>query len=324
MTEKEILNMPKIDLHCHLDGSMTKQGIEKILEREVSLSELQVSDNCKSLAEYLEKFDLPLECIQTPEGLTESAKEFLLSLQGDHIKYVEVRFAPQLSANQGMSCTKVMEAVLDGLKEAKEQCGIYYQVIACMMRHHSEEMNLAMLKECREFLGEGLCAVDLAGDEAGFPTRNFYESFRYAKNLDYPFTIHAGECGSTQSILDAVEMGAGRIGHGIAMKGNLEVQKLLAKKRIGVEMCPISNYQTKAVSPGEDYPIREFSKEGVLVTVNTDNRTVSNTSLGKEFTFLQKNFGIFDEEIYQYQKNALEVAFCDELMKHEVWKLIVK
>lgn len=320
MFEKEILNMPKIDLHCHLDGSMTKKGIEKILEREVGISELQVSSECRSLAEYLEKFDLPLECIQTPEGLKESSKEFLLSLQADNVKYVEVRFAPQLSTTRGMNCTTVMEAVLEGLKAAKEQCGIYYQVIACMMRHHSEETNLSMLKECREFLGEGLCAVDLAGDEAGFPTRNFYELFQCAKKLDYPFTIHAGECGSVQSILDAVEMGAKRIGHGIAMKGIPEVQKELAKKHIGVEMCPISNYQTKALRPGEVYPIREFANAGVPVTVNTDNRTVSNTSLGKEMKFLWEQFGISVEELYQYQKNALEAAFCDELMKHEVWK----
>ena len=320
MFEKEILNMPKIDLHCHLDGSMTQKGIEKILEREVGISELQVSSECRSLAEYLEKFDLPLECIQTPEGLKESSKEFLLNLQGDNVKYVEVRFAPQLSTTRGMNCTTVMEAVLEGLKAAKEQCGIYYQVIACMMRHHSEETNLSMLKECREFLGEGLCAVDLAGDEAGFPTRNFYELFQCAKKLDYPFTIHAGECGSVQSILDAVEMGAGRIGHGIAMKGIPEVQKELAKKHIGVEMCPISNYQTKALRPGEVYPIREFANAGVPVTVNTDNRTVSNTSLGKEMKFLWEQFGISVEELYQYQKNALEAAFCDELMKHEVWK----
>ena len=322
MFEKEILNMPKIDLHCHLDGSMTQKGIEKILEREVGLSELQVSLECRSLAEYLEKFNLPLECIQTPEGLKESAKEFLLNLQADNVKYVEVRFAPQLSTTRGMNCTQVLEAALEGLEEAKEQCGIYYQVIACMMRHHSEETNLSMLKDCREFLGEGLCAVDLAGDEAGFPTRNFYELFQSAKKLDYPFTIHAGECGSVQSVLDAVEMGAKRIGHGIAMKGIPEVQKELAKKHIGIEMCPISNYQTKALRPGEIYPIREFACAGVPVTVNTDNRTVSSTSLGKEMKFLWEQFGISAEELYQYRKNALEVAFCDELMKHEVWKVL--
>lgn len=322
MKNETILTMPKIDLHCHLDGSMTLQSMEKLLERDVRLQELQVSENCRSLAEYLEKFDLPLSCIQTPEGLKLSAKEFLLSLQKDNIKYVEVRFAPQLSTAQGMNCAQVMEAVLDGLKEAHAQCGIYWNVIACMMRHHGKETNLQMLKGCREFLGEGLCAVDLAGDEAGFPTKNFYELFREAKKMDYPFTIHAGECGDANSIVHAVEFGAKRIGHGIAMRGNPELQKLLKQKQIAVEMCPISNYQTKALAPEEIYPIREFDRAGVPVTVNTDNRMVSNTSIGKEWQFLEKRFGISEEEFYKYQLNAVEAAFCDDEIKHRLWKLM--
>lgn len=322
MLSNEILNMPKIDLHCHMDGSMTRSSISEILGREVSASELQVPDECKSLAEYLNKFDVPLECIQTREGLKKSAKDFLLSLTKDHMKYVEVRFAPQLSRHQGLNCTEVMEAVLEGLEEAKSECGILYQVIACTMRHHDDETNIRMLKECREFLGAGLCAVDLAGDEGGFPTANFQNVFDYARKLDYPYTIHAGECGSVQSILDAVEMGAKRIGHGIAMRGNLEVQKILAAKHIGVEMCPISNYQTKAVKPGELYPIREFAKNGVLATLNTDNRTVSNTNIAKEMNFLHENFEITEEELRQYQLNAIDVAFCDDAMKYEIWKAL--
>lgn len=317
----EILTMPKIDLHCHLDGSMTLQSVETLLERDVQMSELRVSKDCKSLAEYLQKFDLPLECLQTPEDLKLSAKEFLLSLQKDNVKYVEVRFAPQLSTSQGMNCGQVMEAVLAGLEEGKVQCGIHSEVIVCMMRHHQEQTNLQMLKECREFLGEGLCAVDLAGDEAGFPTKNFYELFQAAKKLDYPFTIHAGECGDVNSILHAVEFGARRIGHGIAMTGHPEIQKMFAKKRIGVEMCPISNYQTKAVKQGQYYPIREFAANDVLVTVNTDNRTVSNTSMEKEMQFLQQQFDVTLEELLHYQKNAIELAFCDDAVKHHLWKM---
>lgn len=322
MLDERILSMPKIDLHCHLDGSMTLKSIQKLLGREVELRELQVADECKSLAEYLKKFDLPLECLQTPKGLKESAKEFLMNLQKDNVGYVEVRFAPQLSTNQGLNCRTIMESVLEGLKEAEEQCGIHSEVIACMMRHHDEATNLQMLKECREFLGEGLCAMDLAGDEAAFPTRNFYELFRKAKKLDYPFTIHAGECGDVNSILHAVEFGAKRIGHGIAMKGNPEVQKVLAQKRIGVEMCPISNYQTKALNPSEVYPIRAFEKAGVLVTINTDNRTVSNTSIVKEMKFLQKHCGITEEEFLRYQRNAVETAFCDDGVKQRLWEFL--
>ena len=300
MLEKDFLNRPKIDLHCHLDGSLTLKSMSEILGRTIHKNEIQVSDDCTSLAEYLQKFDLPIASIQTKEGLKKAAKEFLLELQKDHVKYVEARFAPSSSCSERLSCGQVMEAVLDGLKEAHEECGILYQVIACNMRHLDEETNFRMMKECREFLGEGLCAIDLAGDEAGFPNGMFENLFMEAKKLDYPYTIHAGECGSVQSVLDAVELGAKRIGHGIAMMKNPDVQKLLASKRIGVEMCPISNYQTKALAQTDVYPIREFARMGVLTTINTDNRTVSGTSITREMEFLNERFGISEEELYQY------------------------
>ena len=322
MLEKEFLNKPKVDLHCHLDGSLVLQSMSEILGREVYKEEIQVSDNCTSLAEYLQKFDIPISCIQTEAGLKKSAKDFLLGLQKDNIKYVETRFAPFFSCGEGLSYKQIMESVLDGLKEASEETGILYQVIACNMRHLDEETNIRMMRECREFLGEGLCAIDLAGDEKSMPNALFGNLFAEAKKLDYSYTIHAGECGSVQCIKDAVEMGAKRIGHGIAMMGNTEVQKLLASKRIGVEMCPISNYQTKALQPEQIYPVREFVKAGVLATINTDNRTVSNTSITKEMEFLNERFGVSEEELYQYQMNAVDVAFCDDAMKHEIWKTL--
>lgn len=322
MLDKEFLNRPKIDLHCHLDGSMTLKSVGEILGRPVALSEVQAKDDCDSLLEYLGKFDLPLKCVQTKEGLKKAAKDFLLDLKKDNIKYVEARFAPGFSKHEDITYSEIMESVLEGLKEASKECGILYQVIACCMRHMDDKTNQQMLKECRPYLGEGLCAVDLAGDEAGFPAAKFYDLFQYAKKLDYSYTIHAGECGSMQNILDAAEMGAKRIGHGIAMMGHPDVQKLIAQKRIGVEMCPISNYQTKALQPDEVYPIREFAKNGVLVTLNTDNRLVSNTSITKEMEMLNRRFGIDPEEIYLYQMNAIDVAFCDDSMKHEIWKVL--
>ena len=322
MLDNNFLKRSKIDLHCHLDGSLTLASISEILGREVQANEVQVSDHCTSLAEYLEKFRLPLECVQTAEGLKKAAKDFLLNLQKDNIKYVEARFAPMFSTSQGLECKVIMESVLDGLKEASKECGILFQVITCCMRHHNEETNFKMLKECREFLGDGLCAVDLAGDEASFPNSQFYDLFEYAKKLDYPFTIHSGECGDVNNIGAAIELGAKRIGHGIAMMGHPDIQKLVAEKRIGVEMCPISNYQTKALQPSEIYPIREFAKMGVLTTINTDNRLVSNTSITGEMTFLNEHFGITEEELYQYQMNALDIAFCDDAMKHDIWKSV--
>ena len=193
-------------------------------------------------------------------------------------------------------------------------------MITCAMRHHSEEENRRMIRTAREYLGYGVCAADLAGAEALYPMSEFMELFQETKKLGMPFTLHAGECGSVQNILDSVEAGAGRIGHGIAMRGHREVQKELQRKGIGIEMCPVSNLQTKAVESTKDYPMREFLDNGLKVTVNTDNRTVSNTTLTKELAFIQKTYGITDEEIRLMMKNAVDVAFADDAVKERILK----
>ena len=133
--------------------------------------------------------------------------------------------------------------------------------------------------------------------------------FQNTHKIGMPFTIHAGECGNVQNILDSVEAGALRIGHGIAMRGNSEVQKMIREKGIGVEMCPISNLQTKAVESESQYPLREFLDNGIKVTINTDNRTVSNTTMTKELQFIQEHYRITDEEIRLMMINAVDTAF---------------
>ena len=160
-----IRELPKLELHCHLDGSLTQKSIEEIMERPVVLSELQVEPDCRNLAEYLQKFDLPIQCLQTREGIKKASKEFLLDVAKENVRYMEVRLAPTCSINDHMTYRDVMEATLDGLEEARKECGTYYNVIVCCMRHFDLETNLAMLKGCREFLGAGVCAADLAGDE---------------------------------------------------------------------------------------------------------------------------------------------------------------
>ena len=166
-----------------------------------------------------------------------------------------------------------------------------------------------MIRTAREYLGNGVCAADLAGAEAIYPMSEFMELFGQAKKLGMPFTIHAGECGNVQNILDSVEAGTLRIGHGIAMRGNSEVQKMIREKGIGVEMCPISNLQTKAVESESQYPLREFLDNGIKVTINTDNRTVSNTTMTKELQFIQEHYRITDEEIRLMMINAVDTAF---------------
>ena len=274
------------------------------------------------LNEYLEKFDLPGKCIMDETGLKEAGYDVLKSMKQENVCYAEIRFAPLLSETPDMNCNKVIEALLAGLEKGKRDFGVEYGVITCAMRHHSEEENARMLRTAREYLGHGVCAADLAGAESLYPMSEFMELFKKTKALGMPFTLHAGECGNVQNILDSVEAGAGRIGHGIAMRGHADVQKELQKKGIGIEMCPISNLQTKAVGSTKDYPMREFLNARLKVTVNTDNRTVSNTTLTKELEFIQKTYGITDEEIHLMMRNAVDVAFADDAVKERMLKYV--
>lgn len=320
MTQEKLIALPKIELHCHLDGSLSRELIQRRLGRPVQDEELSVEDDCASLAEYLEKFTLPGQCLMDEEGLAEAGYDVLKSMSREHVCYAEIRFAPLLSETEGMSCSKVIEAVIRGLERGKADFGVEYGVITCAMRHHSEEDNRRMIRTAREYLGAGVCGADLAGAEASYPMTEFMDLFAETKRLGMPFTIHAGECGSVENIIHSVQAGAARIGHGIAMRGNKELQKELADKGIGIEMCPISNLQTKAVQSTAEYPIREFLDAGVKVTVNTDNRTVSNTTLTKELEFIQKTYGVRDEEVLLLMKNAVDAAFAGEAVKERLYR----
>lgn len=321
MRLEELIKLPKIEQHCHLDGSLSRTFVEEKLGRRVSESELQVSEDCTSLNEYLDKFVLPCSCIEDADGLRRAGYDFISQMKKENVVYTEVRFAPLNPAHESMKLDRVFGSLLEGLERGKQEFGVEYSVIACAMRHHSEETNLNMFRTAREFLGVGVCAGDLAGAEAAYPMSEFKNLFEEVRRLGLPFTIHAGECGNAANIADAIYAGAGRIGHGIAMGGNVELQALCRERRIGIEMCPISNLQTKAVESPSEYPLREFLDAHLAVTINTDNRTVSNTTLSKELEFVQRVYGITDEEIIQMMRNAVDTLFADDEVKNRLLRL---
>ncbi|MBQ8559639.1 MAG: adenosine deaminase [Tyzzerella sp.] len=326
---EDFKNLIKLDLHCHLDGSLNVDSVFEVLEKQDShyekeelIRKLKVAPDCTSLTEYLEKFDLPLQCLQTAEGLKRAAYELVRDAAQENVRYIEVRFAPMLSVNAGLNCKKVLESVIEGLESAGKQYGVYASAIVCAMRHHSLEQNMEMMRVAREFLGDGACALDLAGDESGFPTHLFRELFLEARRLEMPFTIHSGECGSVENVKEAIDLGAKRLGHGIALQKSLELQKLCADKRIGIEMCPTSNLQTKAINSFDEYPLGQFVKNGLLVSINTDNRTVSGTTITQEMQIVRDVLGLGKDVILQCTKNAIETAFADDSVKHELYKEI--
>ena len=220
MNKEEKGQLAKIDLHCHLDGSLSKDFFEDFLGICVKQEELQIEKDCKNLTKYLEKFALPLQCLQTENGLRKAGYDFIRTVAKENIQYVEVRFAPALSTNQGLNCEQIMAAVLDGLEKGRKEFSVEYNVIACAMRHHGYKQNKRMIDQVKEFYGKGLCAFDLAGNEAAFPIEEFRQLFHEIWKMDIPFTIHGGECGRVENVTKAVDLGAQRIGQGIALHGH--------------------------------------------------------------------------------------------------------
>ena len=320
MNREDIIKLPKLDLHCHLDGSLSKVFLEKTLGRNFTMEELSVSMDCNSLVEYLKKFDIPLEAMNTQKNIKAATVEVMKSASDEGVKYIEIRFAPLLSVSNSMSTKAVIEAVIAGIQEGSEIFNIYGNAICCAMTHQPIEDSKSMFKIAREYYGSGVAGLDLAGDEANHPIGEFKELFGFARDLGMNFTIHAGEAGPKSNIKGSIDYGAKRIGHGIAMRNDEELLKLAKDKGIGIEMCPISNYQTKAVLKEQTYPYADYIRRGILATINTDNRLVSNTSITNEILFLQEKSMIDDGDILQGIKNAIEVSFASDDIKNMLWK----
>ncbi len=322
-----------IDLHLHLDGSLTPEDILSLAElagvtlpcdNAASLRPLlQVEGNCKSLAEYLEKFDLPLLVLQTENTICLAVYSLVKRLAKGGLIYGEIRFAPQLHLQQGLTQQQVVAAAVKGLEKGIEEFGIPAQLILCCMRMaDNRQANEKTVCVAKEYLGKGVCAVDLAGAEAAFPTENFRDIFALAKDMNVPFIIHAGEAAGAESVWQALEFGAKRIGHGVRSIEDSALVATLAERKLPLEMCFTSNLQTKAIKNAESYPLCRFLEQGLAVTVNTDNMTVSGTDLRREYRLLQDAFGLSEDALKAIACSAADGAFLPDSKKESLKKQI--
>ncbi|MFC6331068.1 adenosine deaminase [Paenibacillus septentrionalis] len=326
LTIEKIQAMPKVELHLHLDGSVLPQTLLELAAEQgaklpaASAEELSrymsAPESCQDLNEYLRTFDFVLPFLQTTSALERVAYELVEQCAADQVAYVEVRFAPQLHRLQGLTVLEIYEAVLRGLARGEQQFGVIARCIGICLRGHSEEQNLEVIEASGHVLHKGLVAVDLAGAEALYPPELYESVFALAQKLSLPITIHAGEAAGADSIATAVNrLGATRIGHGVRLKEDLHILQQVKEQGIPLEFCPISNLQTKAVAAWSLYPIIEYMEQGITVTVNTDNLTVSQTSLSKELYTLQQQCGLTTEGMIQLQRNAAAAIFLEEPAK---------
>lgn len=314
--------MPKIELHCHLDGSLPLALVET-LARQNNLDILSQSlpqrltapAHCSSLVEYLECFSLPLSCLQTAEALKQAAFAVSHSMAQEGVLYTELRFAPLSCTQQGLSPEQAVFSVLEGLAQGHSQHGMHYGLLLCAMRHQPAQQNLLLLDIASHYRHQGVVGVDLAGDEKGYPASLHKSFFSKALQMDIPFTIHAGEADGPESIHQALELGAKRIGHGVTMKDDAALRQFCKQNQIGIEMCPLSNFQTKAATSWQTYPLASYLAQGLLVSLNTDNRTVSQTSLTKELRNLEQQTALTRQQALTLMHNAVQTSFAPHGLK---------
>lgn len=319
--------LPKIDLHCHLDGSVRPETLfELAVERNIEVPNIEVlkemliaPETCQSLDEYLLRFDLPNQVMQDENSLERITFELFEDSALENVKYLEVRFGPLLHLLKGLSIKQVLESVLRGMKRAEQQYEITGGIILSVLRTMPKDRIDELLDMGANYLNKGIVAFDLASSEVADFCHEFKPYTDKAIELGYHITIHAGETGVGQNVYDAIELlGAERIGHGIYINEHEEAYELVRDHDIVLEVCPTSNVQTKAVESMSSHPIVNFYKDALLVTINTDNRTVSDTTMTDE---IRRTFEAFDMTLEDYiviYENSITRAFTSDANKKQL------
>ncbi len=312
--------LPKSDLHVHLDGSLRidtmlqlarDQGVTlPATDPEGLARAMHVGENTGTLERYLEAFDITLSVLQTAEALYRAAFELAEDAAEENVRYMEVRYSPMLHTQRGLRLTQVVETVIRGLHDAELKFGIESRLILCGIRNISPEHSLAMAELVVAYKGRGVVGFDLAGAEYDYPPKDHQEAFALVRRNNINVTIHAGEAYGPASIAQALHVcGAHRIGHGCRLREDGDLLHYVVDHRIPLEVCPSSNVQTGAIKSIAQHPIRLYFNLGARVTINTDNRLITDTSVSKELWLLHTQAGFRLSEIKLMIMNGFKSAF---------------
>jgi adenosine deaminase len=312
--------LPKADLHVHLDGSLRLESILDLAERhQVELPSrdpaelrrfMNLGQNCGSLVEYLKAFDVTLRVLQNEDALYRVAYELAEDAARENVRYMEVRYSPMLHTERGLRLTSVVEAVLSGLRAAHDALGIESNVILCGIRNISPESSLEMAELAVAYKGRGVVGFDLAGAEYDHPAKHHKAAFQLVRDNNINTTIHAGEAYGPESIAQALHVcGAHRIGHGCRLREDGDLLHYINDHRIPLEICPSSNVQTGAVRDLATHPLKLYQSLGLRVTVNTDNRLVTDTTVSQELWHCHTQMGLSLSDIKSLVVAGFKSAF---------------
>ncbi len=329
VTEELLRALPKTDLHCHLDGSLRlgtileladKQGVKLPADTEDGLARaIHMGQVCESLEDYLVAFDVTLSVLQTEEGLYRAAYELAQDAAAENVRYLEVRYSPALHLQKGLRETVVVDAVLEGLRAAKRETGIKYGVLLCGIRHMSPRTSVRLAELCVAYKNRGVVGFDLAGAEMNFPAKAHKDAFQLILKNNVNCTAHAGEAYGPESIAQAIHfLGAHRIGHGTRLREDGDLLNYVNDHRIPLEICPTSNVQTRAVDALESHPLKFYLDYGLRVTINTDNRLITDTTASKELWTSHRHLGLTLEDLLTVIVSGFKSAFLPQREKQDL------
>ncbi len=348
-TVDQIKRVPKALLHDHLDGGLRPETIIELANK-IGYKKLPTSDpkkladwfegscNSHSLVRYLETFAHTIAVMQTADAIIQVARECAIDLARDGVVYAEVRGAPELFSEQGLTLDQVIDATTEGYKQgvaeaAKEGNKIRVESLLCGMRQNNRSQEVA--QAAVKYRNKGVVGFDIAGPEDGYPPTNQLETFLYLRKENAHFTIHAGEAYGLPSIWEAIQIcGAERLGHGVRIIDDINfsgsqpklgpLASYVRDRRIPLELCPTSNLQTGAAKTYSEHPIGKLAKLRFRVTLNTDNRLMSNTTMTHEMSQCVKSFDWKFADLQRVTVNALKSSFIPFEERLEIIEKVVK
>jgi adenosine deaminase len=320
--EGEASLLPKVELHLHLDCSLSYEVVKKIdpsITEEQYRHEFIAPPKCLDLMDFLKRAVKGYQLMQTKEALQWVVQDVFNQLKADNTLYAEIRFAPLLHLEKGLTPYEVVETIEAATAEAVQQTGVEARLILCTLRHYSSEQSMQTVKLVEQFKGTYVAAFDIAGDEAGCPVTNHVGAFEYAKEKGLHITAHAGEASGPESVWETLQhFKPSRIGHGARSAEDAKLVQHLKEKKIHLEICPSCNVQTAMYDEYKDHPVDQLKKEGVSLNINTDCRTIVDITLTTEYNKLQHTFGWTKQDFYDCNLNALKAAFIPEELKNKL------
>lgn len=279
---------------------------------------------CTDLMDYLKRAIKGFELMQTKEQLQLVTLDLMEQLKADNVIYAEIRFAPLLHTEKGLTPYEIVQTVNDALTVGIHNTGVEARLILCTLRHYYEEQSLETVKLVEQFRGSKVVAFDMAGDEKGYPVDAHTTAFLYAKEKGIPVTCHAGEACDAASVWEVLQhLHPSRIGHGVRSAEDEKLLDHLKKENIHLEVCPTSNVQTNVVNTIQDHPADKIYRHGISMSINCDAKTISPVTLSSEYALLEKTFHWNKEHFLRCNLEAINHSFCEESLKEKLKEKII-